>query len=134
MPSVKYGGKTIEYSRYEKDGLKSHYISVDRHSGVVLKGKHVSPENADKLVLKKAGWIIKKLETVSAVETDDITTGSRIPYLGRSYYVELVPTLGNEEVVVAFNYSRFKIFTNKKGHSQEEIKNTIEDFYKEKAA
>ena len=41
----------------EKEGLKSHYITVERGKGVVLKGKSISQKIADKLVLKKAKWI-----------------------------------------------------------------------------
>ena len=39
MPSVTYGHKTIDYTILEKEQLKSHYITVEKGTGVVLKGK-----------------------------------------------------------------------------------------------
>ncbi|RYZ51429.1 MAG: M48 family peptidase, partial [Sphingobacteriales bacterium] len=64
MRSVRYGSRVITYSIQEKEGLKSHYIEVEKHSGVVLKGKPVSGETADRMVLKKARWILAKLDVV----------------------------------------------------------------------
>ena len=61
MPSIKYGDKTIEYSILEKESLKSHYITVEKNKGVTLKGKPVSLEKSQKLVSKKAKWILEKL-------------------------------------------------------------------------
>jgi len=52
MPEVIYGNKTIEYTFQEKEGLKSHYISVQKDSGVLLKGSSVKIEKQNALVLK----------------------------------------------------------------------------------
>ena len=54
MPSVQYGSQLIEYSTLVKDGLKSHYISVQKGDGVVLRGKAIPVEKANQLILKKA--------------------------------------------------------------------------------
>ena len=89
MPSVQYGSKLIEYSTLVKDGLKSHYITVQKGDGVVLKGKAIPAEKANQLILKKAKWILDKLELVKSIGDQDIVTGSRIQYLGRKYYVEV---------------------------------------------
>jgi predicted metal-dependent hydrolase len=81
---MQYGSRLIKYSILEKKDLKSHYITVES-SGVVLKGKPVSYAIADRLILKKGRWIINKLEFVKGVNDGDIVTGSRIPYLGKTY-------------------------------------------------
>ena len=83
MPKVQYGTKTIEYEILEKEDLQSHYITVEKGVGVILKGKRIPIEQSEKLVLKKAKWIIDKLALVEAIQEDDIVTGSRIQYLGR---------------------------------------------------
>ena len=67
MPNVKYGDKTIDYSFVKKEGLKSHYISVQKDSGVVLKGSSIPEEKEQALILKKARWILEKLQLVEAI-------------------------------------------------------------------
>ena len=134
MRSVQYGTQRIAYRIEEKAGLSTYYISVDAESGVVLKGKHISSETADKLILKKARWIIRKLELVGGTaKTDEIVTGSRITYLGKSYYAEIIYVTGLEKLRVEFNYSRFRIYTGRKDPVQEEIREAIEKFYQQKA-
>ncbi len=131
--SVKYGSQTIDYSFLEKEGLKAHYVIVEKNSGVILKGKKVSPEKADKLILKKAKWILNKLEVVGSVKEDDIVTGSRIQYLGKSYFVQIANKKQAAKVEIEFNHSKFKISLNSKQVKQEEIKVALEHFYKSKA-
>lgn len=128
--SVKYGSKTIDYSVLEKEGLKSHYISVEKKSGVILKGEKVSPEKADKLILKKAKWILNKLNVVGSVREDEIVTGSRIPYLGKNYYTEVIIKKQPAKAEIVFNRSKFKITQNSKQVTQEEIKAALGQFYK----
>lgn len=130
---MRYGSKTIEYTFLEKEGLKSHYISVERHSGVTLKGKPVSSGVADRLILKKAKWILEKLKLVGAVKPEDIVTGSRLPYLGRSYYVQVVVNKQIPAPQIEFNHSKFKISIPDRTTSQLDIKKALEQFYKEKA-
>jgi predicted metal-dependent hydrolase len=133
MRSVQYGSKQIDYSILEKEGLKSHYISVEKHAGVVLKGRPVSAKTADQLILKKAGWILNKLDLVKVNQDNEIVTGSRIPYLGKSYYVQVVVDRSVKAVLVEFNYSKFKITVKSASVAQEEIQSAIREFYKEKA-
>lgn len=133
MRKVQYGARTIEYYIKEQAGLKAHYITVDRDSGVVLKGKPISPSSADKLVLKKASWILDKLLLVGNTEEDELVTGSRLPYLGKSYYVELVIKPELNKVAVEFNYSRFRIQLPDRNTGQAHIRTAVEEFYKIKA-
>ena len=133
MPEVRYGNKTIIYAFEKKDGLRHHYIVVDRHNGVVLRGKAVSPEQADKLILKKAIWILKKLELVRAIKEKDIVTGSRIPYLGRRYYAEIYYDESQAKTKIEFNHSKFRITVNRKEDIQPLIQQALHKFYKAKA-
>jgi predicted metal-dependent hydrolase len=133
MRSVQYGSQQIDYSILEKEGLKAHYISVEKHAGVVLKGRPVSAKTADQLILKKAAWILNKLDLVKVNQDNEIVTGSRIPYLGKSYYVQVVVDRSVKAVLVEFNYSKFKITVKSASVAQEEIQSAIREFYKEKA-
>ncbi|MUH34801.1 M48 family peptidase [Zobellia amurskyensis] len=133
MPNVQYGHKTIKYSFKEKEKLKSHYITVDKDEGVVLKGKSISEEKAQKLILKKAKWILDKLDLVSSIGDDDIVTGSRIQYLGRKYYVELFENNSLEEILIDFTESKFRVSFPKTLKSQLELKTAFETFLRIKA-
>jgi predicted metal-dependent hydrolase len=133
MPKVQYGSKIIEYSTEVKDGLKSHYISVQKDDGVVLKGKAIPIEKANKLILKKAKWILDKLELVKSIGIDEIVTGSRIPYLGRRYYIEVFVNNDLDRINIDFTESKFKISLPQILNQQEELKQAFETFYRTKA-
>ena len=133
MPSVQYGDKTIDYSFLEKETLKSHYISVAKGEGVILKGKPISDEHAEKLILKKAKWIIDKLELVMSIGDEDIVTGSRIQYLGRKYYVEVIINAALSEIKIDFTESKFIVRLPKALNNQEALKESFKNFFKQKA-
>ncbi|MEY5048137.1 MAG: hypothetical protein RLZZ175_1496 [Bacteroidota bacterium] len=133
MPSVQYGHKTIEYTFLTKEGLKSHYISVEKGLGVVLSGKAISEEYAQKLILKKAKWIIDKLELVASIGEEDIVTGSRIQYLGRKYYVEIFINNDVNEININFTESKFIITLPQSLNIQANLKQAFEQFFKARA-
>lgn len=133
MLKVKYGHKTIEYSVLVKEELKSHYISVAKGEGVVLKGKAIPEAHAQKLILKKAKWIIDKLDLVSSIGDEDIVTGSRIQYLGRRYYVQIFETNECDGVLIDFTESKFKVTLPKHLNNQASIQQAFHDFLKVKA-
>jgi predicted metal-dependent hydrolase len=133
MPKVQYGNKVIEYSFLPKEGLKSHYISVEKDMGVVLKGNPVSLEKESALILKKARWILEKLELVEAIGYDDIVTGARIPYLGKKYYLEVFVNNEIDEIAIDFTESKFKVFVPKDQNNQDSLKLSFESFFRTKA-
>ncbi|MVM33287.1 DUF45 domain-containing protein [Spirosoma sp. HMF4905] len=133
MPDVSYGARTIRYVVQHCPDSQVHYISVSRDEGVVLKGPHLSSPQADSLVLKKARWILEKLELVREVNTGDIVTGSRIPYLGKHYYTEVVFMPNLEKAQVDFNHSRFQIQINPSGDRQLAIQQALDTFFRTKA-
>lgn len=133
MYSVQYGNKTIEYSIVEKEGLKSYYISVEKGIGVILKGKPISVEQADKLILKKAKWILDKLDLVSSISDGEIVTGSRIQYLGRKYYVEVILDNNTPKITIDFTESKFKITLPNQLNTQENLQQAFENYFRIKA-
>lgn len=133
MYSVQYGYRTIEYSIAVKEGLKSYYISVEKGVGVILKGKPISIEQADKLILKKAKWILDKLDLVSSINVGEIVTGSRIQYLGRKYYVEIIIENDSPKITIDFTESKFKITLPNQLNSQENLQQAFENYFRIKA-
>jgi hypothetical protein len=134
MPEVYYGNQKIAYAFQQKEGLKNHYITVEKGKGVVLKGKQLPREEADQMILKKARWILDKLELVKSIGIEDIVTGSRLPYLGKKYYTEIYQNPDVDKTRVEFNYSKFKIIVppNRK-EIQTEIHSALDTFYQLKA-
>ena len=134
MPEVHYGSKKIAYTFQEKEGLKNHYITVEKGKGVVLKGKQLPREEADRMILKKARWILDKLELVKSIGIEDIVTGSRLPYLGKKYYTEIYQNPDVDKTSVEFNYSKFKIIVPPNTEEiQSEIHSALDTFYQLKA-
>lgn len=133
MPEVKYGTKVIQFALEEKEGLKSHYITVEKNAGVVLKGTPVSESKAEKLILKKAKWILSKLALVETLEEGDIVTGSRIQYLGKRFYTEVLFDEQIKKSEVHFNHSQFKIIVNPNSSIQQDIEDALLSFYRVKA-
>jgi predicted metal-dependent hydrolase len=133
MFNVQYGDRIIEYSFLEKEDLKSHYITVEKGYGVILKGKLISEELADKLILKRAKWILDKLDLVSSIDDGDIVTGSRIQYLGRKYYVQLLIENDSNKIEIDFTESKFKITLPNHLNTQENLRLAFENYYRKKA-
>jgi hypothetical protein len=133
MPEVKYGTQTINYIFSPKPGLKTHYITVAKGEGVVLKGAPVAPETEQAMVLNKARWILKKLRIVEALPPLKIVTGARIPYLGRWYYAEVIPQPDLKTPQVEFRAGRFQFKVPAGGANQSELADTLNRFYKTKA-
>lgn len=130
---VQYGPHTIAYTVQERPDLGAHYLSVAQGEGVVLKGPPLPSAQADQLVLKKARWVLAKLELVRAPQPGDIVTGSRIAYLGRQYYTEVIFDATLTKAHVTFNHSSFRIRVNPADDVQAAITQALEAFFRAKA-
>jgi hypothetical protein len=133
MPEVTYGDKIISYTPLIKDGLKSHYISVQKGAGVTLKGKAIPIEQANKLILKKAKWILDKLELVRSIGDDDIVTGARVQYLGRKYYVEIFENVSTDNIIIDFTEAKFRLSVPKNLNNQDALTAAFEQYLRIKA-
>jgi predicted metal-dependent hydrolase len=133
MDSIQYGTRTIEFEVQRNNKIKHTYISVERDKGVLVKAADsVGNEEIQKLVKRKAAWIVKKLEALGeSVNYGEIVTGSRLFYLGKSYYVELIKEERND-IEIEFIHSKFKIRAPK-NVSQMALNEAIDHFYKVKA-
>jgi predicted metal-dependent hydrolase len=78
-------------------------------------------------------WGTVKLELFKRIAINkDITTGSRLYYMGKSYYVQMTTDEDAETISINFTHSKFYITTPPK-YSDVELHNAIESFYKQKA-
>lgn len=133
MIAISYGTQTIEFEVQRNNRLKHTYITVERDCPILVRANDsVHNDEIKKLVHKKAAWICSKLEELGESPSQDIImTGSRLYYLGKSYYVELIKE-ERENVLIDFIHSKFKMRTPQ-AVNQEEISEAIDIFYLEKA-
>lgn len=131
--SIDYGTQTIEFEVQRSKACKNTYITVERDIGIIVKTNiDISNEELKKLVKSKAKWIIKKLEELGqSIDYGKIVTGSRLFYMGKSYYIELLKEdIKNYEI--DFIHSKFIIKTPL-NVEQNKLNEVIEEFYKQKA-
>ena len=134
MLKVKYGRKEIEFKHEIDDNLIDGYISVDANDGVVFRTPMISDEEAKEHISKKAKWINNKLSLVSKNADEAIKTGSRIKYLGKNYYSEIINDSDISGAKTLFTGSKIKIYVNPEVQDkQESILIAIEEFYRAKA-
>ena len=135
MPRLQYGQTTIEW-RFKADAtLKRHYVTVERGRPVLLRGPAVGLEEQEALVRQRARWIREKRALVEAPAADEqIVTGSRLRYCGRSYFTEVRHTPKLAHATLHFTASRF-VIENPAGRSfsAEALAPLLNAFYREKA-
>ncbi|MDD4329292.1 MAG: SprT family zinc-dependent metalloprotease [Aliarcobacter sp.] len=133
IESIDYGTQIIEFEVQRKKACKNTYITVERDIGVVVKtNTDISIEELKTLVKSKAKWILKKFEEIGqSIDYGKIVTGSRLFYMGKSYYIELLKE-DRIDYKIEFIHSKF-IITTPLNAEQTKINETIEEFYKQKA-
>lgn len=133
MPTIHYNSHPITYTFQQKRGLKHHYIVIKKGEGVILRGQKISREKADEIILKKARWILKKLEEVAKLEDNEIVMGSRMPFLGEEHEVEIVIDDSTNRVELEFRESKFRISLPEAHNTQENLLKIFDLFYRTKA-
>ncbi len=133
MNSIKYGTQIIEFDIKRKATLKNSYIHIDKNGVLIKTDTKTTLEEIKKMVEKKSSWILKKQSLFNKERvTNKIDTGSRLYYMGKSYYVNIVKDETVSKITINFTYSKFSI-TTPKIYTDVTLKNAIEDFYKNKA-
>ncbi|MGR6834936.1 hypothetical protein [Aliivibrio wodanis] len=111
MPIFQYGTTEIEWEFKLDSKLSHHYVTVERGKKVLLRGPNISVKEQQELIRYRARWIKLRLVEVNQPLKDEIVTGSRAPYRGRSFYCEVIPAPELSIAEVSFNQSRFKILS-----------------------
>ena len=133
MPSVAYGTGSIAFEVVRKSRMKNTYIQVTCEGVLVKTNKSTSMREIEGFVTKKSAWITKHLEKMKAKKVEkEIVTGSRLYYLGKSYYVEIKENSSLKYAKLKFTHAKFLIEAPKEV-SQEELAWVIDNFYKQKA-
>lgn len=131
---VHYGSTEIVFQHIISKNLKNAYLTVDAEEGVVLKSPQIPLEQAQSIVLDKGAWVLKKLKLVGQPLREAIVSGSRLPYLGRHYYTEVVTDAGVSKAEIGFTHSKFRIKVNPTLEDrQAAIAEKLNQFYLKKA-
>jgi hypothetical protein len=131
--NIEYGTKNIVFDVIRKENLKNTYISVDTDGVLVKTNDTTTIEDINKMVENKSAWISKKLNIFKSISINkDISTGSRLYYMGKSYYVNMIEDDTARTITINFTHSKFHITTPLK-YTDVELHNAIESFYKQKA-
>jgi len=128
-----YGTKTITFKVERKGSLKNTYINVDTDGVLVKTNDNTTLAEIKEMVTNKSAWVSKKLELFKSIAVNkDIKTGSRLYYMGKSYYVHLTQVKNASSLEINFTHSKFHIVVPLK-YSDAELHYAIENFYKQKA-
>lgn len=135
MPRLQYGQTTIEW-RFKTDAtLKRHYVTVERGRPVLLRGPAVRLEEQETLIRQRARWIREKRALVdSPAPEEQVATGSRLRYCGRTYFTEVRNAPELAQATLHFTASRF-VIENPTGRSisSEALAPLLNKFYRDKA-
>lgn len=135
MPLLQYGQTTIAWQFQPDAKLKRHYVTVERGQPVLLRGPMVDEQEQEALVRRRARWIREKLAVVNQPQlSDDIVTGSRLRYCGRTYFTEVrhVPELSHP--TLRFTASHFVIeHPDGARITPDALAPLLLDFYRERA-
>ena len=133
MHSVRYGTKKIDFNIERKSSLKNTYITVDTDGVHVKTNDKTTIDDIDKMVKNKLAWISKKIDIFNRVAINkNISTGSRLYYMGKSYYVNIIKDETVTKITIEFTHSKFYIITPIK-YNDSQLHHAIESFYKQKA-
>jgi len=133
MPSVVYGTRSIEFEVIRKARMKNTYIQVTANGVLVKTNKSTSMREINSFVTKKSAWIVKHTENLKAKKVESkLLTGSRIYYMGKSYYVEIKESDKVQRATLNFSHSKF-VIEAQKGVTQEELVWLLNNFYKQQA-
>jgi predicted metal-dependent hydrolase len=131
--SIKYGTKNIVFDIERKTNLKNTYITVDTDGVLVKTNDTATIEDINEMVQNKSAWISKKLDIFKSIAINkDISTGSRLYYMGKSYYVNMIKDETAPAITINFTHSKFHITTPLK-YKLSELNEAIENFYKLRA-
>ncbi len=120
MYKFKYGNFSFDW-KFEEAPVKTHSIIVEKDKPVIIRGEKLPPNELEKLIRKKARWIRDKTKSMAQLSDDDIVSGSRIKYLGRSYMAVVELSIEQKGAEVTFNARKFHIIVNSLAENRQEL-------------
>ena len=126
-----HGDQKIEYTLFRSKRRKTSEIMVDEDQIILRIPSEKSLDHADKLVQGKIRWIINKQkeyrEKRPEITKPTFLDGSKVPYLGHNYEIELIK-YGNNEDKIEFN-NKFIVTIGSESDSDNMYNKRIKSLY-----
>lgn len=101
---VRFGTTRIGYGIHRSRRIKTVAVTVDPRHGVILTAPQgVAVERLDRIVRRKARWIVSKLHRNSELPlppVKEFVSGESFAYLGRQYRLKVKPIVNAAESVI----------------------------------
>ena len=136
IESIKYGNKLITYEVHFTKRKKTIGISVTPEKEILVRAPKKTPKTEiNKLVRKKAPWILKKLDYFGDFDVKQkdkkFVSGETHRYLGKQYKLKVVSTEGPSDVKLKKGQI---IIENPRIENQFSTKTILGLWYKERAS
>ncbi|MCL6631321.1 MAG: M48 family metallopeptidase [Alicyclobacillus herbarius] len=114
MPKLEYAGRIIPYDIERRSGRKTVSLYVDANRGVYVRAPFGIPdEQLQEIVLRKANWIIRKLDEVrarqAAVPKHRFVDGETFWYLGQAYPLVVHTETGLDQPRLTWDTQKFQL-------------------------
>ncbi|MDP0562228.1 MAG: SprT family zinc-dependent metalloprotease [Candidatus Endonucleobacter sp. (ex Gigantidas childressi)] len=131
--SIECGSQRISFNIQRKKLLKHSYITINSDGVLIKTNNTTSIKDIKDMVKQKSAWINKKLKLFKSISANkNITNGSRLYYMGESYYVNIMNNKTTKIITINFTYTQFDI-TTPLNYSTKAMNNAIGKFYKQEA-
>ncbi|OMD62995.1 zinc metalloprotease [Paenibacillus odorifer] len=137
MATFNFGTKNITYNLHHKAYKTDITVTVDWTNGVnVVVPEHITQEELEKVLHKKAPWILKKMYEFNEIKMftpeKEFLSGEKFPYLGRHYRLKVTAHEKKSDVSLMFKKGCFLATIPKDWNDrqrQKELKELLQQWY-----
>lgn len=130
---IPYKNSTISFIHLKKRHIRNIYISIDKQRGVLLKSNlSLKKDEAKEIILKKAEWIIQKLNDIKntiSTQIPNILESETIYFKNKKIFIKKNMDLTASKVAIWLEDDYLNIKYNPNKHKN--IQKNIDLFYKE---
>jgi len=138
---VLFGETKIEYKTKISDKRKTIGISVDYDNGVIVTlPKIISEEKVEKVVIKKAAWILNQLhnfgEVITKPSENEFVSGEKYLYLGRAYRLKVKQNEDIKKSKIAFYRGKFQVEVKSREPEEKQVeivRNLLHNWFLQKS-
>ena len=130
MNSIRFGNSQITY-KIRRTKRTTTQIVVDNFGVKILTSEQKSQKQIQDLVKKHSKWIYKKKNRFKDLNNYEISyeAGSRLPYLGRNYMLQVIISKDRE----AFSFKNGRFIVKLRKFRKSKIKEFYTDWLKQKS-
>lgn len=121
-----------QYTHIVNPKLKHIYLKFDDEGNLIIKSPHISDDQIEKLLIKKASWIQKSRHKFQQKKGKNLNfaTSLELYFKGKAYPLQLAP-YDKKQTKLIFENNQFKLYYSV--YDENKFQTQIDRFYKEKA-